>query len=82
MFKLQQNYQKSFNENLKKRCYITNKFSNHDVNKFILFLRKDVYAYEYIDNWKKVNETLLPEKDGFYSQLNMEDITDADYIYP
>ena len=27
----------------------------------------------------KFNETLLPEKEHFYSQLNMEDITDAFY---
>ena len=26
-------------------------------------------------------ETSLPEKDGFYSHLNMEDITDADYTH-
>ena len=30
-----------------------------------------------MDDWKKFNETLLPEKDDFYSHLNMEDITDA-----
>ena len=27
------------------------------------------------------NETLLPEKEDFYSHLNMEDITDADYAH-
>ena len=32
-----------------------------------------------MDDWEKVNETLLPEKENFYSQLNMEDLTDADY---
>ena len=26
----------------------------------------------------KFNETSLPEKEDFYNQLNMEDITDAD----
>ena len=30
-----------------------------------------------MDDWKKFNETSLPEKDDFYSHLNMEDITDA-----
>ena len=29
--------------------------------------------------WEKLNETSLPEKEGFYSPLNMKDITDADY---
>ena len=32
-----------------------------------------------MDDWEKFNETMLPEKEDFYSQSNMEDITDADY---
>ena len=31
-----------------------------------------------MDEWEKFNETLLPENKEFYSNLNMEDITDAD----
>ena len=27
------------------------------------------------------NETSLPEKEEFYSNLNLEDITDADYMH-
>ena len=35
-----------------------------------------------MDNWEKFNETSLPEKENFYSHLNMEDIiTDADYAH-
>ena len=34
-----------------------------------------------MNDWEKFNETLLPEKEGFYIQLNMEDITDADHVY-
>ena len=30
---------------------------------------------------EKFNEASLPEKEDFYSHLNMEDITDADYVY-
>ena len=44
-----------------------------------LLLRRGVYPYKYMDDWKNFNETLLPEKEDFYSHLNMEDITDADY---
>ena len=29
-------------------------------------------------DWEKFNETSLPEKENFYSDLNMEDIIDAD----
>ena len=54
-------------------------FSNNDNNKFILMLRKGVYSYDYMDDWEKVDETSLPEKEDFCSHLNMEDITDADY---
>ena len=42
-------------------------------------LRKDVYPYEYMDNWKRFNETSLPSKESFYSNLNMENIEDIDY---
>ena len=59
----------------------TYKFSNHDINKFILLLRKGVYPYEYMDDWEKFDETSLPQKEDFYSYLNMEDMTDADYVH-
>ena len=55
------------------------KFSNHDINKFILLLRKGVCLYDYMDDWEKFNEILLPEKEDFYSYLNIEDITGAYY---
>ena len=42
-------------------------------------LRKVVYPYEYVDNWEKFDETSLPNKEDFYSNLNMEDINDIDY---
>ena len=44
-------------------------------------LQKGVYPYEYMDDWKKLNEVLLPENEDFYSHLNMEDITDANYLH-
>ena len=54
-------------------------FFNGDLNKFILLLRKDVYTYEYMDSWDRFNETSLPDKESFYSNLNMEDTTDVDH---
>ena len=44
-------------------------------------LRKGVCPSEYMDDWEKFNETTLPEKEEFYSNLNMEHITDADYMH-
>ena len=65
---------------LKKRLFNIHKISNHD-NKFILLLQKGVYPYEYMDDWEKFKETSLPKKEYFYSYLNMEDTTDADYMH-
>ena len=44
-------------------------------------LWKGVYPFEYIDDWEKFNEISLLEKEEFYSHLNMEGITDADYVH-
>ena len=68
-------------EKLKKRLKNTFKFSDNDINKFILLLRKGLYLYEYMHYWEKFNETTLPEKEEFYNNLNMEDTTDADYMH-
>ena len=66
------------NKELIQRFANTYEFCNGDFNKFILSLRKGVYPYEYMDNWQRFDET-LPDKEAFYSNLNMEDITDIDY---
>ena len=74
-------YLKKHNEGLKDKFRNMFKFSNNDIKKFILLLRKGVYPYEYIDDWEKFNETTLPEKEEFYSSLNQEDITGANYMH-
>ena len=68
------NYEKDFNKELIKRFANTYNFCNGDLNKFILLLRKGVYRYEYMDNWERFDETSLPDKEFFYSILNMENI--------
>ena len=45
-------------------------------------LRKFVYPYEYMDSLERFDKTSLPKKVDFYSNLNMEDITNADYKNP
>ena len=74
-------YQRKFDEKLKERFFNICKFSNCDNNKFIFLLRNGVYPYEYMDDWEKFNEVSLPEKEDFYSHLNMEGITNADYAH-
>ena len=44
-------------------------------------LRKDFYPYECMDGWERFDETSLPDKNAFYSELNLEDITDKDYAH-
>ena len=34
-----------------------------------------------MDSWKKLDENLLPYKEVFYSNLNLEDISDEDYAH-
>ena len=67
-------------EELEKRFINTSKFSNNNINKFILLLRKAVYLHDYMEEQEKSNETSLSEKGEFYSNLNIEYITDADYM--
>ena len=74
-------YQWKFDEKLKERFFNTNKFSNHDNNKFILLLQKGFFPYEYMDDWEKFNKTSLPKKGDFCSHLNMQEITDVDYAH-
>ena len=78
-FRCKKNYERDFNKELIPRFANIYAFCNGDLNKFILLLRKGFYPYKYMDSWEKFNETSLPDKEAFYSNLNMEDITDVDY---
>ena len=77
-FNCKQNNEYDFNKELIKRFASTYEFCNKDLNKFVLLLRKGVYPYEYMDNWERFNDTSLPNKESFYSNLNMENIDDID----
>ena len=56
-------------------------FCKGHINKFVLLLRKSVYPYEYMDSWERFDETSLPDKKAFYSELYLENITNEDYIH-
>ena len=47
--------------------------------KFSLMIRKGVYPQEYMDTWRKFEETSLPPKDASYSRIKMKGISDQDY---
>ena len=73
------NKTKELDEGLLKRNFNhTSRFWECD-EKFGLMIRKGVYSYEYMDDWKKLEKTSLPPKDAFYRRLNMKSISDQDY---
>ncbi|CAB4437493.1 unnamed protein product [Rhizophagus irregularis] len=41
-----------------------------------IYLKKGVYPYEYMNDWKKFEKTSLPPKGAFYSKLNETHISD------
>ena len=43
--------------------------------------RKNVYPYDDMDERVNFSKTSLPENEEIYSNLNMEDITDAGYMH-
>ena len=47
---------------------------------FVIKILIDLFCcQEYIDSWARFDETSLPDKEAFYSSLNMEGITSVDY---
>ena len=49
-----------------------------------MFILMNIYEYEYMDGLDTFDEIVLPNKDAFYNELNelnLEDITDEDYIH-
>ena len=80
-FNCKKKYKKEIHKELIERFASTYKFCNNDLNKFVMLLIKGVYPYEYMDGWDKFNETSIPNKESFYSNLTMENITETDYIH-
>ena len=46
-----------------------------------MLLRIGGYPCECMDSWEKFNETTLPAKKDFYSNFNLENISDQDYTH-
>ena len=44
-----------------------------------LLIRKGIYPYEYMNSWDRFNETTLPSKGAFYSNLYMSGVGDKEY---
>ena len=67
----ERNINKIDNDVLIKRFYNTCQLCNNNINKFNLLLRKGIYPCEYMNSWKRFNETELSSKDKLYSTLNL-----------
>ena len=71
-------YAKLINESIKNFPALY-KFCNVDLDKFFLLLKKGISRYEYMDSWEKFNKNTIPPKEVFYSELNLDGISDRDY---
>lgn len=58
---------------------ILKKQINHDEQKFQILCRKGIMPYDWLDSKEKLQETSLPPREEFYSQLNDEHVSDEDY---
>ena len=54
-------------------------FEEYSDKQHELLIRKQIYPYEYMDIWDRFNETRLPSKDKFYSNLYMYGVGDGEY---
>ena len=54
-------------------------FEDYNKSQYTLLIRKGIYPYEYMDDWNRFKETVLPPKEAFYSKLNMSGVSDRDY---
>ena len=92
-FNCKKNYKKEINKELIERFSSTYEFRDKDLHKFIMLFGKGVlhkfimlfgkgvYPYEYMDEWDKLNEKIIPNKESFYSSLTLENITELEYIH-
>ena len=70
-------YMATKDEQLIFRCFRCKKNYEKDFNKELI--QRFANKYEYMDSREGLSETSLPDKEAFYNNLNMEDITDVDY---
>ena len=53
-FDCKKRYSRKFSKKLAKKLKNTYRFSNEDIDKFMLLLRKGVYPYECMDDWNRL----------------------------
>ena len=53
-------------------------FEDYNESQYKLLIQIRIYPYEYMDDWNRFKETILPPKEAFYSKLNMSGVSDQD----
>ena len=54
-------------------------FEGYNESQYNLLIWKEIYPYEYMNDWNKFEETNLPPRKAFYSKLNMSGVSSEDY---
>ncbi|CAR98546.1 Protein CBG25579 [Caenorhabditis briggsae] len=54
---------------------------SEELEKFEIMQRKGVYPYEYMDSFKRFQETKLPNISSFFDMLNGKSCSTKDYLY-
>ena len=54
-------------------------FEDYNESQYKLLIRKGIYPYEYMDDWDKFKETILPPQEVFYSKLAMAGVSKEGY---
>ena len=73
---LSQNLLKSGKENLKQ---VQKAFSQNPPDDIELLYRKGIFPYEYMDEWKRMDESHLPPIESFFSHLTKKACNAQDY---
>ena len=63
---------------LQERFYNTCQLCPNNIEKPKLLLRKGVFPYEHMNSRKRFDEPVPLDKKCYYSELNIEDISDSD----
>jgi len=56
-------------------------FSKLSAENFNLLTRKGIFSYEYIDCFKKLEDTCLPPRESFYSSLTGDTVSEDNYAH-
>lgn len=64
-----------------KKSILHSECNDLNVEQIQMLERKGVFCYDYVDSWDKLNDTALPTKENFYSELTESGISDSEYNF-